>query len=210
MKVCIFGDSITWGACDYRQGGWATRIRNYFEERGDTPLGSDGSLVYVTAYNLGIPGDTTEGLLARFDAEAGVREAEVVIFAIGINDASERKSDGNPRVTEERFAANIAELAAQAKKRTSKVIFIGLTRVDEAKTNPIPWNLEKSYKNERIERYDNLIRDLCDKEKLLYIDMRGVVAIEEMEDGLHPDTLGHEKMFMKIKAELETYLSFHE
>ena len=30
MKICVFGDSIAWGACDFEKGGWADRLKTYF------------------------------------------------------------------------------------------------------------------------------------------------------------------------------------
>ena len=51
MTICIFGDSITWGAYDPEQGGWATRLRNYFEKQDND----------VDVYNLGISGDNING-----------------------------------------------------------------------------------------------------------------------------------------------------
>jgi len=33
MNILIFGDSITWEAHDPKQGGWATHLRNYLEEK---------------------------------------------------------------------------------------------------------------------------------------------------------------------------------
>ena len=68
--ICIFGASITWGACDPENGGWATMIKNYYEEK-------DGRSVYV----LGVSGDTTEGLLKRLEIEALAREPKFILFA---------------------------------------------------------------------------------------------------------------------------------
>jgi len=63
MNILIFGDSITWGAYDPEQGGWATRLRNYFEAKNHD----------VDVYNLGISDDITSGLLNRVEAEVKSR-----------------------------------------------------------------------------------------------------------------------------------------
>jgi lysophospholipase L1-like esterase len=47
MNICIFGDSITYGAHDPINGGWTTLLRNYLEGKDDD----------ITTYNLGICGD---------------------------------------------------------------------------------------------------------------------------------------------------------
>ncbi len=76
MVICIFGDSITWGAFDYKNGGWVGRLRNYFEEKDEE----------IEVYNLGVAGNKTKDLLARFENEVKVRKVDVIVFAIGIND----------------------------------------------------------------------------------------------------------------------------
>lgn len=165
MNICVFGDSITWGACDYKYGGWATRLRNYFEERGDTVLGADEKAVDVEVCNLGISGDNTDDLLKRVELEAIAREPEMIIFAIGINDSQYLGGDKNKlRVSFNNFIFNLNELVRVARKFTNKIVFVGLTDVDESKTKPIPWSPAKSYDNALIAKYDSAIKDFC-KEK---------------------------------------------
>jgi len=77
MNICIFGDSITWGAYDPINGGWVGLLRNYFEKK------SEGE---IEIYNLGISGNTTDGLLKMIENESIPREPEVIVLAIGIND----------------------------------------------------------------------------------------------------------------------------
>jgi len=193
MTICIFGDSITWGAYDPEQGGWATRLRNHFEAQDKD----------IDVYNLGISGDNTADLLERIEIEAKAREPETIIFAIGINDAQFIHSTNSSRVSLDEFQQNIAKLFSIAKKFTSKVIFVGLTRVDESKTTPIPWNTDKSYTNENVERLDNVIEKFCEENKLKFIPMKDVVGNDDLIDGLHPNTAGHAKMFERMKSEIE-------
>ena len=194
MNILIFGDSITWGAYDPEQGGWATRLRNYFEEQDND----------VAVYNLGISGDTTADLLARIEVEAKSREPNLIIFAIGINDAQFIHSTNGLRVSLDEFQQNLAKLLALAKKFTNKVVFVGLTKVDESKTAPIPWNTAKSYTNENIERLDNVIKKFCEDTKLKFIPMESIVGNDDLIDGLHPNTKGHIKIFNQMKSEIES------
>ncbi len=192
MNILIFGDSITWGAYDPEQGGWATRLRNYFEEQDED----------VDVYNLGISGDTTADLLERIEVEAKSREPNLIVFAIGINDAQFIHSTNGLRVSLDEFQQNLAKLLSTAKKFTDKAAFVGLTRVDESKTTPIPWNTDKSYTNENIERLDNAIEKFCEDNKLKFIPMKSVVGNDDLIDGLHPNTAGHIKMFERMKSEI--------
>ena len=193
MNILIFGDSITWGAYDPEQGGWATRLRNYFEEKDND----------IDVYNLGISGDTTADLLERIEVEAKSREPNLIIFAIGINDAQFIYSTNGLRVSLDEFHQNLAKLLSVAKKFTDKVVFVGLTKVDESKTTPIPWNTDKSYTNENIKRLDNAIEKFCEDNKLKFISMESVVGNDDLIDGLHPNTVGHVKMFERMKSEIK-------
>ena len=59
QTICIFGDSIAWGASDLEFGGWVARLRNYLEtEKYDSSI-----------YNCSISGDSTQDLLKRFSNE---------------------------------------------------------------------------------------------------------------------------------------------
>lgn len=193
MNICIFGDSITWGAYDPQNGGWANRLRNYFEERGED---SD-------VYNLGISGDSTADLLERIEIEAKAREANLIVFAIGVNDAQFIHSTNSNRISDVDFENNIKKLFEIAKKFTPKIIFVGLTPVDEAKTKPIPWNTDKTYTNERIKNFDKIIDDFCSKNNLKFIPINDLLNNDDLIDGLHPNTQGHIKIFKRVKPEIE-------
>lgn len=199
----IFGDSITYGASD-REGGWANRFRRYLDNRMHDSVGKD----FFMLYNLGISGDTTIDLLARFEPELKARldqsEELIVIFAIGINDSQYVSEKGNHKVGPADFETNLKNLHELAKSNgAAHIIFIGLTDVDESKTMPIPWAKEKYYDNESIQKYDDVVRSFCELNKLSFISMRGVLTTTDLTDGLHPSTRGAEKMFEVVKKCIE-------
>jgi lysophospholipase L1-like esterase len=191
--ICIFGDSITWGATDPEKGGWANRLRNYFESQGGR-VDED-----VDVYNLGVSGDNTDDLKLRFEVEARARKPDAIVFAIGINDAQFVISKNGNRVPLEEFSKNITGLINQAKTIAEKVIVVGLTRVDESKTVPIPWNQDKKYLNGDIERYDATLRDVSESLGVLYVDVSKVVSTVDLPDGLHPNSVGHQRLFETTK-----------
>ncbi len=193
MNILIFGDSITWGAYDPEQGGWATRLRNYFEEHDND----------VNVYNLGISGATTADLLERIKIEAKSREPHWIIFAIGINDAQFIHSTSSLHVSLDEFQQNLTKLLSVAKKFTDKIVFVGLTRVDESKTAPMPWDTDKSYTNENIKRLDSAIEKFCEDNTLKFIPIKDLLNNNDLIDGLHPNTRGHIKIFERIKSEIK-------
>ena len=192
MKISVFGDSITWGASDYEKGGWVERLKVEMMKNTDD----------VSVYNVGVSGANTDDLLRRFDIEAKARQPNVIIFAIGINDSQYIKTKDNPRVDLEKFRSNILELIEKARKFTGKIIFVGLTKVDESRVMLVPWDQEKYYSNESVSRYDSELRKICEEGKLKFVRLFDLLENSDLEDGLHPNASGHQKIYEKVKEEL--------
>lgn len=188
-RICIFGNSIVRGGIDHEGGGWVGRLRKYVESNDPD----------VRIYNLGISGDNIDGLLKRFDVETEARKPEIIIFGIGANDSSYRQSLGSRYVPLDKFKKILEVLKEKADKFVKKIMFVGLTKVDESKTIPIPWNTDVSYKNKDVKEYDQAIKDFCEKNNLPFIEMLDLLDNDDLADGLHPNSVGHEKMFQRVK-----------
>ncbi|MBI4086592.1 hypothetical protein HY416_01270 [Candidatus Kaiserbacteria bacterium] len=198
MDICVFGDSITHGASDYKKGGWVERLKAYCMEK----------YADVSIYNLGISGDTSSGVLRRFKVEAEEREPDITIFAVGINDSRYAESKEKRQVSADVFEKNLAKLLFLSRKIADKVMFVGLTEVDESKTMPILCDIERYYDNESVREYNGIIENCCEKNDVEYVSMKGVVVADDLEDGLHPNSHGHEKMFQAVLKKLDTHLHF--
>jgi len=185
-RICIWGDSITIGFSDYEKQGWVNRLRYYLNKED------------FSVYNLGISDDTSEELTNRFEVECKARNPDVILFAIGTNDT--QQINNNPIVSLDRFEKNLNFLINSAKKYTNKIGFIGLTKVTEEKTMPIPWNTKIYYDNKNLKIYDNKLKQTAENSNLPYLYMFDLVEDDELEDGLHPNSKGHEKMFKKVKG----------
>lgn len=201
--IIIFGDSITYGASDIK-GGWVSRLRNYVDQKS-----FDDENYYKIVMNLGISGNTSDDLINRFEFELKQRIREgretVIIIAIGTNDSQEIA--GNLKIDQAKYKNNIQKLTKIAQKYSTKIVFVGLFPVDESKTCPTPWHEDQFYKNENIGIYNQIIADLCEENNLIFIDIYNNFInqnyINLLDDGLHPNTEGHQKMFEIIKKELE-------
>src|SRR5262245_46811519 len=79
MRICFIGDSLVAGTGDPEYLGWAGRISAAARRRGHD----------VTCYNLGIRGNTSAQILARWRSEAEARFVEGqdcrLIFSFGVN-----------------------------------------------------------------------------------------------------------------------------
>jgi lysophospholipase L1-like esterase len=202
MNILFFGDSITWGAWD-KEGGWVARIKKFVDEK---IIASDFEY-YHDIYNVGISGDKTTDLLKRFDSEAKNRIDEdnetAIVFAIGVNDSQFVENEGN-RTPIEKFKTSLESLIEKARKFSNKIIFIGLFPIDDSKLTPTSWEPTKSYKLEYVEEYDKVIKDVCAKEGIDFIDIYNEFIGKDYKnlliDGLHPTTDGH-KQISKVVLE---------
>lgn len=190
--ICIFGDSIAWWAYD-EQGWWVSRLRKYFEDNDD----------YNTfVYNQGIVWDNINKLLARFKTEFTARNPQIVIFAIGKNDSQYVGNKNNPIISIEKFQNNLEKLIAEAREFDflENIVFIGLAQVNESKVSPIPWLTNTFADNDNIVKYDSIIRTVCNKYQLPYIELINSINKKDLdEDWLHPNSQGHNKIFMRVR-----------
>lgn len=185
--ICIFSDSITHSAYD-SHGGRAERIKKQFQEEGD--------LVYV----LGIDGDTSTELLKRLSGEAAARQPDLIVLAIGINDSVSYPHRGVQTLLP-LFQENIIKILRIAKQFTNDLLVLGLTSVDETKTTPVPWN-GWSYQNQRIREYDRALQEISNTEKVHYLPLFSLLSRDDLEDGLHPNDKGHQKIFETVKSQI--------
>lgn len=197
-KINIFGDSIVWGSKDVECGGWADRLKVYFSKTGD----------FKQVRNLGISGATSNDLVERIERETIPRQSSrglLTIIVSPINDVRYSiDSDGNREieVEEKKYKENIVNLFNVAKKYSDEVVFVNNPEVDESKT--LPWTLSDYnsgyyWKNENIEKYNKILEEFCEENKILFLDMKGVVNKNDLYDGLHPNSDGHGKMFEKAR-----------
>ena len=200
-RILVFGDSIAYGNED-KKGGWVERLKNFFIEK----KFSDPNF-YYSVYNLGVSGDTTEELLKRFEFETKQRlwidDEIIIIFDIGINDSQLINKERRLKVSPQKFEENLQELIFIARKFSSKIIFIGLTPVDDSKVDPLPWFPEVSYKNEYIKNFNEIIKLVCDKNNIYFVGILNEFLDRDykrlLEDGAHPNSEGHKNIFKTVK-----------
>lgn len=204
-SVVVFGTSITRGSFDGEGGGWVARLSAYVDARIPPERGTD----IVEVYNLGISGDTSRGVRARFVSELLPRASEgehnrvTVLLEVGGNDALLNTKTGAHWVEPEEFIEHVSFCVAEAKRRGFQIVLLGLHKPDEARTDPIPWDPECTYRWSECKKYDDALRTLAVREGLLYIPQSDVLRPEHLLDGDHPNSEGHRLLFENIKKHLE-------
>lgn len=198
MRILVFGDSIVHGLYD-TSGGWAQRIANALHQ---TTLNSmlSGTGREYEVFNLGISGDTTEGVMSRIESEVETRrlydQDELIIIAVGMNDVVLRNNRAEMDVYE--FQEQLEKLSEKALNLTKKVLFVGLTAVDEELTNPWKFSTSgKQFKNERINLFEDTIKQCAIKYEIPFIPVHDIfikklhAGEKLLSDGLHPNNEGH-------------------
>lgn len=188
-SICIFGDSTAWGAWDFEKGGWVSRLW--------MDVGIRKGENYVEVYNCSVSGGTTDTILERFESEAKIRSADALIFQTGSNDASYQNTPTNFTVSIEKFRENIEKIIERAKKITDRVIFMDLKNCDESKTMPVSW-IDIYYTNKNIKKYSEVMQEVCRENGVLFMNIEPLDN-SDFEDGLHPNTSGHKKIFSQVK-----------
>lgn len=196
--ILVFGDSIAMGAYDFEAGGWAGRLKAFLEKERSS---------LFSLYNLAVDGDTTTFLLERFESEVKDKAKEgaemIIIFAMGTNDSYFIHSQNRFGTSLEEFKDNVKKLTELARKFSSEIVFVGLVPVDEPRITPMPWDTDKSYKNKDVERYDKALRETCRSENVHFIEIFNNWIKSDykslLEDGLHPNSQGHKRLFETIK-----------
>ncbi len=202
MRILIFGDSITYGYNDAK-GGWAERLR----------MDPDFLSLDYTVFPLGIPGDTSEGVLARFEIETKARfreEPSFIVLAIGTNDTQYLYAENRYKYTDEDFEHTYKELLRLSKEYGAGTLVLGIPPVDESRVNPMPWSPEKSYHDKKVRECNTKILTWAQEQSFAYVDVMKVFeengGVKLLDDGVHPDTNGHELMYREVKKQLLSVL----
>jgi len=202
-QIFCFGDSITYGAWDVVNSGWAQKLRIYLDKKQE-----EDSSLYFLIYNLGIPGETTDSLVNRFLPETKARiredrqEENIFIFAYGANDSATILSQNNFSVDVKDFKNNLKNTIDQAKNFGNKIFILNITPVNEELTaNPV--NKAKSRLNKYIEKYNQNIKEISEDNGIYFVDVNSAFMNNNYkglfcEDGLHPNEFGHEIMFNEL------------
>lgn len=195
MQIFAFGHSITQGYWD-KEGGWVQRLRKKLDSRS---LEKDDK--YYEVYNLGVSGDFTTDLLKRFQPEIKARLWEevgtLIILQIGANDSIYLSDKDRVAVPEEDFRQNLKQLIDEAREYTDRLLLVGeaFTTIE----GPIPWAEEKEMSDGRLQSYVEIQREVCRQKDVELIDLRKEFSKSEweelMEDGVHPNSEGHERIF---------------
>lgn len=203
MVILVFGDSITQGYWD-DQGGWAERLRKAYSE-----ALKENSPTFIKS---GVAGNSSNEILTRFETETNsntnIRDQIIFIFAIGINDA---RIDIDPEVNAynaKNYAENLAEILKRAKRRSDKIMFVGLSPCAE----PNAVASDPVWTNDRIKEFNSILHNFCIQNNVSFVEIFEPFhevqnRAELLYDGIHPNNDGHQLIASLVSTELQKLLS---
>ncbi|HYE50589.1 MAG TPA: GDSL-type esterase/lipase family protein [Azospirillaceae bacterium] len=178
MHICFFGDSFVNGTGDDECLGWTGRLCAAARRAGRD----------VTLYNLGVRGQTSADILARWEREAAARLPDGIdgrlVFSFGANDCTPG-GDGGVKVAQARTLANAEAMLAAAARRPTLVV------------GPLPIG-DDPESDARIAALVPGMAALCRRLGVPFLDVFGAMAADEAwtreaaaGDGTHPNAGGY-------------------
>jgi len=204
MYGLFFGDSITYGEYDGVFGGWVDILKRYALQQFHEGKNE------LILFNLGIGGETTEGLLKRMPYELAARnsaEGNIVFIGYGANDLA--KKNGIHMVNPDQFRSNINEAVRHAKQYAQDIYLVNILPVSQ-KVDGIESAAGKLRTGEEILIYNQIIKDTAAEHSLHYVDFyTSVLEDKEIllsDDGVHPNEKGYGIMAETAIPIIEKYL----
>jgi len=181
LRVCFVGDSFVAGFGDPEYLGWVGRVAAR-SHRAGLPL---------TAYNLGIRGQTSQDVLTRWHQECTQRlpsgcDARVVM-SVGVNDTT--VDDGEPRVSPKDSVVHLGTLLDQAAAADWPALVVG------------PPPVADEQQNRRTVSLDPLLERVCRNVGVGYISVFEALLVSttwmrqvDAGDGSHPAGGGYDEL----------------
>lgn len=180
-RLLFFGDSLVAGVGDPAGRGWVGRVVAASFSRG----------LPVTAYNLGIRGETSEQVAARWRAEAQPRllpEADTrLVVSLGTNDTT--IEHGRLRVEPERSAAALSEILDGAAALGLPALAVGPAPIDDARQNA------------RIQALSASFSSICSAAAVRFVGVAEALLADPVwmrqvaeGDGAHPSAEGYDAL----------------
>ena len=201
----FFGDSITYGEYDGVFGGWVDILKRYALQKY-----SDENKNEVILFNLGIGGETTEGLVKRIPHEIKARnssDGNIVFIAYGANDLAVK--DGQQMVSSKQFRANIETAVQDAELYSKDIYLISILPISENIDSKISVT-GKIRTNKDVLLYNEILKDIAAENSLNYVDFHSAFIDQKeillSKDGVHPNENGYKMMAEITIPIIEKYL----
>ena len=195
LRVCFVGDSFVAGVGDETHAGWVGRLVS----------ASRSQWHRLTAYNLGVRGDTSALIARRVAAECAARLTPGgftpgVVLSFGVNDVIVR--GGAPRVAEEERLPNLCSILDALEDAGTPVLVVGPPAIADEELN------------EQISLLDRQLRAECRRRGVPYVSVMARLREDALwraevaaDDGAHPRRAGYTVLASLIRPTWEAWLA---
>lgn len=204
LQIFCFGASSVYGVGTVN-GSWADRIK----QRINQDLYGQKTGEKIEVFNLGISGEKSDQLEKRMEQEIKAREAfhndwrKLIIISIGTNDSRAQGGKDGFVCDLDEFSGTAKRIIESAQKFSPDTIGVGLTPVDNSKTQPMAGK-DTYFDSKRIEQFESVYKNVCED--------KGVAFLENYEpatklnwtkeylydDGLHSNDKAHQWIFDRL------------
>ncbi|MFD5507226.1 GDSL-type esterase/lipase family protein [Streptomyces sp. NPDC127051] len=194
QRIVIVGDSIAYGRCDPR-GGWTGHL---------AAAHIAGNEAAHRVFNLAIPGSFLTDVSEQTPALLAPRLPDTLLVAAGINDSTVPLASPHaphapyaPYDGAAYVADRLGSLAATALGHNARLVVVGPTWIDEARTGDYEG---LRFTEARVLELREAMRSWCEAHHVDFLDMweplRG--RTELLADGVHPTAEGHEALYRHL------------
>lgn len=201
----FFGDSITYGEYDGIFGGWVDILKRYALQKYHEGNGDE-----LILFNLGIGGETTEGLLKRMPVELEARnsaDGNLVFLSYGANDLAIK--EGEQVVEREKFKNNIIAAVQHAQQFSKDIYLVSILPISQ-NIDGVVVSSGKLRSNEEVVAYNQILKEITADYSLRYIDFYNAILDDKevllSADGVHPNEKGYGIMAEIAIPIIEKYL----
>lgn len=204
LRICVIGDSIAAGTGDERGLGWHGRL--------GLPVWAAGG--DLTIYDLGVRGDTTLDVAARWQREAAARLPSIfpsaIVFQFGLNDCAVRTTDAGDSSRRVALGDSLLALAGvlEDASRMTGVLLVGPAPVDDERPGPqLVAGLTQRLRNRDIAELDAAFAPVAGSAGVPYLSVfdrlmqdAGWGRALRAGDGIHPRGEGYAALASIIGA----------
>lgn len=208
-RIVISGDSVTDCGRARPVGCRNTGLGSGYAYFVDTALSALYPEQKIWVDNLGIAGDTSKGLLNRFDAEVLSRNPDVVTVLIGINnvwahfDIRSNFPDDVAALSPEHYESHLRKMVEKTLNYGSKIVLITPFFLESNKSDPMRILCDK---------YSAIVKKLAEEYNTYFCDVQGAFdAFMEKEsayllsnDRVHPNAAGQYIIATELMKILKT------
>ncbi len=186
IRICFIGDSFVNGTGDPEHLGWVGRVCAL----------SQTNETEITHYNLGIRGDTSVDINARWQNESKIRlpkhSKNTLVFSFGVNDTS--FEEGVRRVSVPKSIESTREMLTQASK-IFDVLMVGPPPINDVD------------QNKRIRELNEHFQSICAELTIPYLSIYELLLEDttwltevSSNDGAHPRSAGYTRLANLVLA----------